>query len=77
MSTPAEPTASRRHPPVVFDIDWGACIRCGACVGVCPLPAGFVTPFDTIAVHEVCTVACMACEDICPTRAITHRLAAE
>ncbi len=58
--------------PVIFHIDWSACIRCGACVAVCPQPAGFTTPFDTIAVGVPCDIACMACEPICPTTAITH-----
>lgn len=60
------------NAPVVFRIDWPACIRCGACVAVCPQPAGFTTPFDTIAEGVPCDIACMACEPICPTTAITH-----
>lgn len=58
---------------VVFDINWNACIKCGACVGVCPQPAGFTTPFDTIAVNMACDIACMACEKICPVTAISYR----
>ncbi len=61
-----------KHPPVVFSIGWNACINCGACVAVCPQPAGFVSEFDTIAVGEVCDIACMACEDICPVFTIAH-----
>lgn len=60
--------------PVVFRIDWSACIRCGACVAVCPQPARFTTPFDTIAEGVPCGIACMACEPICPTTAITHTM---
>ena len=61
-----------KRPPVLFDIGWNACINCGACVAVCPQPAGFVSEFDTIAVGEVCDIACMACEEICPVFTITH-----
>ena len=56
---------------VFFAIDWNACIQCGACVAVCPQPAGFTSPFDTIAVHTPCDIACMACEYICPVETIT------
>lgn len=58
--------------PVVFDIDWYSCIRCGACVAVCPHPADFTTPFDTIAVNVPCEIACMLCERVCPVTAISH-----
>ncbi len=61
-----------KHPPVIFDIGWNACIECGACVAVCPQPAGFISTHDTIAVGEVCDIACMACEDICPVFTISH-----
>jgi ferredoxin len=61
-----------KHPPVVFDLNWNACINCGACVAVCPQPAGFTSEFDTIALGEVCDIACMACEDICPVFTISH-----
>ncbi len=61
--------------PVLFDVNWNACIRCGACVAVCPHPPGFVSPFDTIAVHTPCTIACMVCERICPVTAITSQMA--
>jgi ferredoxin len=60
-----------KRPPVTFEINWNACLKCGACVGVCPLPPGFTTPFDTIAVNTPCDVVCMACEKICPVSAIT------
>ncbi len=61
-----------KRDAVVFDVDWNACIRCGACIAVCPQPPGFVTPFDTIAVDEPCDIACMRCEAICPVTAISH-----
>ena len=59
--------------PIVFDIDWNSCIKCGACVAVCPLEAGFISSFDTIAVNAPCRIACVACEEICPVTAIQHR----
>ena len=62
-----------RPTPVVFAVDWNACIQCGACVGVCPQGPGFVSPFDTIAVGEPCGIACMLCDDVCPVTAISHR----
>ncbi|MBK9017559.1 MAG: 4Fe-4S binding protein [Saprospiraceae bacterium] len=58
--------------PVIFQIGWNACINCGACVAVCPQPAGFTSDFDTIAVNRPCDIACMVCEDICPVSTITH-----
>ena len=61
--------------PVLFDIDWHTCIRCGACVAVCPQPDDFTTPFDTIAVDVACDIACMLCQRVCPVTAITHRVA--
>lgn len=62
-------------PPVIFDIDWHGCIRCGACVAVCPHPETFTTPFDTIAVSVPCVVACMLCERVCPLTVISSRQA--
>jgi len=63
----------KNKQPVVFSIGWNACIKCGACVAVCPHPAGFITAFDTIAVDEPCDIACMHCEAICPVSTITHQ----
>ncbi|HBY97596.1 MAG: 4Fe-4S binding protein [Ardenticatenaceae bacterium] len=60
---------------VIFNIDWNGCIRCGACVAVCPHPEPFTTPFDTIAVNRACVVACMLCERVCPLTAITSHSA--
>jgi ferredoxin len=62
-----------KNKAVTFQIGWNACIRCGACVAVCPQPAGFISPFDTIAVDTSCDIACMACERICPVSTITHQ----
>lgn len=58
---------------VVFRIEWNACLRCGACVAVCPQEAGFTTPFDTIAIDTPCYIACLACESVCPVSAITSQ----
>jgi formate hydrogenlyase subunit 6/NADH:ubiquinone oxidoreductase subunit I len=60
---------------VVFEIGWNACIKCGACVAVCPQPAGFTSSFDTIAVNTPCDIACMFCEKVCPVNTITHHFA--
>jgi len=62
--------------PVIFDINWNACIKCGACVAVCPQEAGFISPFDTIAVDRPCDIACLVCESACPVSAIAHQEAA-
>ncbi len=59
--------------PVIFDIGWNACINCAACIAVCPHEAGFVSPFDTIAVHTPCSIACMKCVDICPVHTISFK----
>ncbi|OQY30634.1 MAG: hypothetical protein B6243_09975 [Anaerolineaceae bacterium 4572_5.2] len=56
--------------PVIFNINWNACIRCGACVAVCPQDAGFISPFDTIATDRPCDIACLVCERVCPVSAI-------
>ncbi len=61
---------------VVFKIAWNACIKCGACVAVCPQEAGFTSEFDTIAEHAACDIACMFCETVCPVSAITHKMLA-
>jgi ferredoxin len=63
----------RNKAPVVFEIGWNACIKCGACVAVCPHPPGFISAFDTIAVNQPCDIACMHCVSICPVNTITHR----
>jgi formate hydrogenlyase subunit 6/NADH:ubiquinone oxidoreductase subunit I len=69
--------SNNRKEPVVFQIGWNACINCGACVAVCPHDAGFISPFDTIAVQTPCDIACMVCEDICPVSTITHTTISE
>lgn len=59
--------------PVIFEVEWNACIKCGACVAVCPQEAGFTSSFDTIAVNMACDIACMFCQTVCPVNAITHQ----
>jgi len=59
--------------PIVLIVHWPACLRCGACVAVCPQPAGFTSPFETIAVDTPCEIACLLCEKACPVTAISHR----
>ncbi|MGH1363735.1 MAG: 4Fe-4S binding protein [Calditrichia bacterium] len=61
-----------KKEPISFTINWNACIKCGACVAVCPLDAGFISAFDTIAVNTPCEIACLACERVCPVTAIEH-----
>jgi len=61
-----------KQQPVLFSIGWNACINCGACVAICPQEAGFVSPFDTIAVDRPCDIACLLCENICPVDTIRH-----
>ena len=63
-----------KQQPVLFSIGWNACINCGACVAICPQEAGFVSPFDTIAVDRPCDIACLLCEDICPVDTIRHQV---
>ena len=62
-----------KRDPLVFIIDWNACIKCGACVAVCPQKVSFTTPFDTIADDKACGIVCMECEKICPVTAISNR----
>ncbi len=58
---------------VSFSVLWHACIQCGACVAVCLQREPFISPFDTIAVETPCAIACMRCEQVCPTSAIISR----
>ncbi|HHJ06280.1 MAG TPA: ferredoxin [Anaerolineae bacterium] len=58
--------------PIIFTVNWNACIKCGACVAVCPQEAGFTSPFDTIAVDRPCHIACLLCQRVCPVSAITN-----
>ncbi|MFQ5577432.1 MAG: 4Fe-4S binding protein [Anaerolineae bacterium] len=60
-------------PPLIFAIDWNACIQCGACVAVCPQPAGFTSPFNTVPFDRPCRIGCLDCETVCPVSAVSHR----
>jgi ferredoxin len=50
-------------------VDDSLCIKCGACVSVCPLDAIEATDVNVWA-NERCT-DCGICEKICPLGAIT------
>jgi ferredoxin len=62
---------------VVFSIGWNACIKCGACIAVCPQGPDFISHFDTIAVNTPCDIACMHCEEVCPVSTIKHETVKE
>ena len=64
-----------KRDPLIFIIDWNACLKCGACVAICPQKSSFISPFDTIAVDKACGIACLDCETICPVTAISNRTA--
>ncbi|MFO8109066.1 MAG: 4Fe-4S binding protein [Thermoplasmata archaeon] len=49
-------------------IDEDICMRCGACVGTCPMNAVFLKEF-TIEINKDCT-ACGLCVKACPVGAI-------
>ncbi len=49
-------------------VDSGTCIRCGACVSVCPFDAIEATD-GSVQPNEKCT-DCGICEKICPIGAI-------
>jgi len=64
----------RPRPVVAFQVNWYACIQCGACVAVCLQRQPFISAFDTIALDRPCHIACMQCEKVCPTSAIVSRI---
>ncbi len=51
------------------NINEDMCMRCGACVGTCPMNAMFLKEF-TVEVNEDCT-ACGLCVKACPVGAIS------
>ncbi len=50
-------------------VDQSICMRCGACVGTCPVNAMFLEEFK-ITVNEDC-IACKLCLLTCPVNALT------
>jgi MauM/NapG family ferredoxin protein len=73
--------ASMIRPPGALETDFGAlCIRCGACVRVCPtqglqpslFEGGVQNVFTPRLVPRLgfCNYGCKACEEVCPTNAI-------
>ncbi len=52
----------------MWSIDNKKCLRCGACVGVCPVNALNLTEHG-VNVNDKCTL-CATCEKVCPVKAI-------
>ncbi|MFO7991475.1 MAG: 4Fe-4S binding protein [Thermoplasmata archaeon] len=50
-------------------VDEELCMRCGACVGTCPVNAMFLKEY-TLEINDDCT-SCGQCEKVCPVRAIS------
>jgi len=53
----------------MIKIDRNKCIRCGACVGVCPKNA--LRLRDVIVVDNSLCIECGTCAKACPANAIT------
>lgn len=53
------------------DVDRDKCMRCGACVGVCPENAIFLREF-TLEIDDSCT-GCELCVKGCPVDALEMR----
>lgn len=47
------------------------CVDCGACTGVCPTGALYLSPSGELVLENELCVLCDACRPACPTRAIT------
>jgi ferredoxin len=54
---------------MAFKIDGGKCLRCGACVSVCPVLALELEETGVIHDSKKCTL-CGICQRVCPVRAI-------
>lgn len=52
-----------------LNIDRDKCLRCGGCVGVCPVEALELTENGVIIDREKC-IECGICDNICPVGAI-------
>lgn len=53
----------------MWSIDKSKCLRCGACVGVCPKTALELTEFGPTCDAKKC-ILCGLCAKICPVGAI-------
>ncbi len=53
-----------------FEINREKCLRCGGCVGVCPVNALELTE-NGVKIDEDECIECGNCESICPVGAIT------
>ncbi len=49
-------------------VDQSICMRCGACVGTCPVNAMFLEEFR-VTVNDDC-IACKLCTRTCPVGAL-------
>lgn len=49
-------------------VDQSICMRCGACVGTCPVNAMFLEEFK-VTVNDDC-IACKLCTRTCPVGAL-------
>jgi ferredoxin len=54
---------------MAWEIDDEKCMRCGACVGVCPVGALTLTEHGIKIDKEKC-ILCGNCSKICPVQAI-------
>ncbi len=55
---------------MTWDIERRKCLRCGGCVGVCPVDALKLTE-NGVKIDEEKCINCGKCEKICPVGAIT------
>ncbi|MFW6141389.1 MAG: 4Fe-4S binding protein [Candidatus Saliniplasma sp.] len=53
------------------EIEYEKCMRCGACVGTCPVNAIFLKE-STLDINDDCT-GCGLCVKVCPVHALDIR----
>ncbi len=53
----------------MFKLDKDKCLRCGGCVGICPVDALELTETGIVCNEEKC-IKCRNCESFCPIGAI-------